>query len=329
MHRRARMNGPYQEQYPPSWLLSNECSFQPVVKHRYETRSSSGTESSSTAGKTTSVMAKKKSCHPKTATDNFQSYGSEAFHNGRCHLKSLTSNQEVDYSSPKPGKRFVAMHESHSNYPHFGNSKRAQLQKQKKMGSFDSGYSEDERRKAAKKTRYCSSQSGWEKRNWRAQYSSDISVQSEPVRKLAVGHFPNSRLHLTIYVSASSEDEVFQSQGSKESSNCDSEVASYDVRKRRERHRRRNRSSAPETTQWYHANEPTEATTNGCSPGRRQIYQAIAMYQAMSNDTIDLFEGDQVQVIRKTTGGWWYVRINNEEGWAPSNYLEPITCYCK
>ena len=322
------MNGPYQEQYPPTWLPSNECSSQPIVKHRYGTRSSSGTESSPTGGKTTNVMAKKKSCRPKPATENFQSYGSEAFHNGKRHLKSLTSNKEVNYSSPKPGKRFVAMHESRSNYPHFGNSKRAQLQKEKKIGSIDSEYPEDERRKAFKKTRYFSSPSVWERRHWSPQYCSDRSVQSETVGKRTVAHSPNSPLH-TIYVSESSNDEVFQSQGSKESSNCDSEVASYDVRKRRERHGRRNRPSVPETSQWYPANGTTEVTTNGCSPGGRQIYQAIAMYQAMSNDTIDLFEGDQVQVVRKTRGGWWYVRIDNEEGWAPSNYLEPITCYCK
>ena len=57
---------------------------------------------------------------------------------------------------------------------------------------------------------------------------------------------------------------------------------------------------------------------------RRQIYQATASYQATTDSMIDLYEGDIVQVIRKSKGGWWLVEIHDELGWAPSNFLEPI-----
>lgn len=60
---------------------------------------------------------------------------------------------------------------------------------------------------------------------------------------------------------------------------------------------------------------------------RKPTHQAIASYQATTDGTIDLYEGDKVQVIRKSKGGWWFVRIDDEQGWAPSNYLEPITCH--
>ena len=89
---------------------------------------------------------------------------------------------------------------------------------------------------------------------------------------------------------------------------------------------KRNWPKLPEYSQGYHPNHSFVPLNN--SPRRsRRIYQAIALYQATTDETVDLYEGDQVQVICKSRGGWWYVKIDDEEGWVPSNFLQPISHY--
>ena len=48
---------------------------------------------------------------------------------------------------------------------------------------------------------------------------------------------------------------------------------------------------------------------------------AIYNYQAQQADELNLTKGDQVQVIQKSTDGWWQVICNSKTGWIPSNYL--------
>ena len=62
---------------------------------------------------------------------------------------------------------------------------------------------------------------------------------------------------------------------------------------------------------------------------RRQVYQATASYQATEIGMIDSYEGDIVQVIRKSKGGWWLVEIDDELGWVPSYFLKPIMRYAE
>ena len=35
-----------------------------------------------------------------------------------------------------------------------------------------------------------------------------------------------------------------------------------------------------------------------------------------------LQKGQKVEVLEKTSDGWWYVKAGSEEGWAPSSFLE-------
>ena len=39
---------------------------------------------------------------------------------------------------------------------------------------------------------------------------------------------------------------------------------------------------------------------------------------------VSLACGDVVGVIEKHENGWWLVCIEDQQGWAPSSYLEPI-----
>ena len=122
----------------------------------------------------------------------------------------------------------------------------------------------------------------------------------------------------------SSDSEVFQKTKNRslyERSPCDNfGVNSYPRRPRR----RANRSKLLKHS--FQKDAPYSRHLSG-SHSLHLTYKAIASYRASTDDTIDLYEGDKVQVIRKSKGGWWFVKTGHEEGWAPSNYLEPITCY--
>lgn len=42
---------------------------------------------------------------------------------------------------------------------------------------------------------------------------------------------------------------------------------------------------------------------------------------------LGLSEGDEVEVMRVGTNGWWYARHmrTDQEGWVPSTFLEPVS----
>ena len=49
---------------------------------------------------------------------------------------------------------------------------------------------------------------------------------------------------------------------------------------------------------------------------------ATASYTADDQDGISLNIGDNVTVMDRNPNGWWFVRVGQKEGWAPSTYLE-------
>ena len=53
-----------------------------------------------------------------------------------------------------------------------------------------------------------------------------------------------------------------------------------------------------------------------------QTYFAIASYEADQDLEVSLFEGEEVKVLRRASNGWWLVKVGDERGWAPSNYLK-------
>ena len=53
--------------------------------------------------------------------------------------------------------------------------------------------------------------------------------------------------------------------------------------------------------------------------------KAINDYNANENDELDLKEGQEYTITRTASSGWWYaVNADDDEGWTPSNYLERI-----
>lgn len=56
----------------------------------------------------------------------------------------------------------------------------------------------------------------------------------------------------------------------------------------------------------------------------KQLYVAMATFCEDDETSISFQEGDTIEVLQQDDGGWWMVKINDETGWAPSNYLQPL-----
>uniref|UniRef100_A0AAX7T7C9 SH3 and PX domains 2B n=1 Tax=Astatotilapia calliptera TaxID=8154 RepID=A0AAX7T7C9_ASTCA len=58
-------------------------------------------------------------------------------------------------------------------------------------------------------------------------------------------------------------------------------------------------------------------------PGEEEEkYSVIYPYSARDQDEIDLEKGMIVEVIQKNLEGWWKIRYQGREGWAPASYLK-------
>ncbi|XP_043911494.1 SH3 and PX domain-containing protein 2A [Protopterus annectens] len=51
-------------------------------------------------------------------------------------------------------------------------------------------------------------------------------------------------------------------------------------------------------------------------------YYTIAEFQSCISDGISFHGGQKANVIEKNSGGWWYVHIGEQEGWAPASYID-------
>ncbi|XP_051536535.1 SH3 and PX domain-containing protein 2B-like isoform X2 [Myxocyprinus asiaticus] len=56
--------------------------------------------------------------------------------------------------------------------------------------------------------------------------------------------------------------------------------------------------------------------------GGEEKYTVIYPYSARDQDEIDLERGMTVEVIQKNLEGWWKIRYQDKEGWAPASYLK-------
>ncbi|XP_049597579.1 SH3 and PX domain-containing protein 2B isoform X6 [Syngnathus scovelli] len=56
--------------------------------------------------------------------------------------------------------------------------------------------------------------------------------------------------------------------------------------------------------------------------GQEERYSVIYPYAARDEDEIDLERGMIVEVIQKNLEGWWKIRYQGREGWAPASYLK-------
>ncbi|XP_055734294.1 SH3 and PX domain-containing protein 2B-like isoform X1 [Salvelinus fontinalis] len=56
--------------------------------------------------------------------------------------------------------------------------------------------------------------------------------------------------------------------------------------------------------------------------GQEEKYTVIYPYAARDQDEIDLESGMTVEVMQKNLEGWWKIRYQGQEGWAPASYLK-------
>ncbi|KAJ7316310.1 hypothetical protein JRQ81_002472 [Phrynocephalus forsythii] len=56
--------------------------------------------------------------------------------------------------------------------------------------------------------------------------------------------------------------------------------------------------------------------------GQEEKYMVIYPYAARDQDEINLEKGAVVEVIQKNLEGWWKIRYQGQEGWAPASYLK-------
>ena len=58
-------------------------------------------------------------------------------------------------------------------------------------------------------------------------------------------------------------------------------------------------------------------------PMQLEQYIVIADYQKQNRSEVSVLAGDIVEVIEKNENGWWFVNMDEEQGWVPASYLEP------
>ncbi|XP_062976677.1 SH3 and PX domain-containing protein 2B isoform X2 [Elgaria multicarinata webbii] len=57
-------------------------------------------------------------------------------------------------------------------------------------------------------------------------------------------------------------------------------------------------------------------------PEEEEKYMVIYPYTARDQDEMNLDKGAVVEVIQKNLEGWWKIRFQGQEGWAPASYLK-------
>ncbi|ESO90285.1 hypothetical protein LOTGIDRAFT_82338, partial [Lottia gigantea] len=72
--------------------------------------------------------------------------------------------------------------------------------------------------------------------------------------------------------------------------------------------------------------EPADGSTTDnvvlrAQPGQEEKFICIEMFQSNGNDEISLEKGAVVEVLEKNLSGWWLVRHQGKEGFAPATYL--------
>ena len=56
-------------------------------------------------------------------------------------------------------------------------------------------------------------------------------------------------------------------------------------------------------------------------------YLAISSYVAEESREVSLQLGEEVEVLEKLSSGWWYVKKEMEEGWAPRTFLKSVQVF--
>uniref|UniRef100_A0A3P9LZY2 SH3 and PX domain-containing protein 2A n=1 Tax=Oryzias latipes TaxID=8090 RepID=A0A3P9LZY2_ORYLA len=57
---------------------------------------------------------------------------------------------------------------------------------------------------------------------------------------------------------------------------------------------------------------------------REEKYITLQPYSSQGKDEIAFEKGEIVEVIQKNLEGWWFIRYQEKEGWAPASYLKKV-----
>ena len=296
--------------------------------------SSMGTNSSNSDKPRYERSRRNKSGKKGFINDN-QAYSTERGYNMGHRVKAPSSTKKAACRQQKWCRRFEVTNGyrclSKEHHSLLTESRRMPPTKRKSQVSYDSGFPEDDRTTAVRRIVRKSLSAPDTRANHHNRLSYPTSYRryhpqfddGYVLRNLPQYKPNRAPLHV-FHEDNSSDSEVFQKMKNRsvcEGSFCDDlGVHSYPRRPRR----RANRSKPLKHT--IQKDDPYSRHPSG-RHSLKWPYQAIASYRASTDDTVDLYEGDKVQVIRKSKGGWWFVKTDQAEGWAPSNYLEPITCY--
>ncbi|CAG8485432.1 14771_t:CDS:10 [Dentiscutata erythropus] len=101
-------------------------------------------------------------------------------------------------------------------------------------------------------------------------------------------------------------------------------------------------TSAPKTQRVANANKPSAPVSGknltGQSSGRKpapppppppaakpkQMYKATYDFATDDSGELQFKKGDTLEIIEKDDNGWWLAKMNDDQGWVPSNYLEEV-----
>ncbi|XP_061408708.1 SH3 and PX domain-containing protein 2B [Lethenteron reissneri] len=89
--------------------------------------------------------------------------------------------------------------------------------------------------------------------------------------------------------------------------------------------------SAQEEQGWVPATylEPRDGSQDdlliqNANPGEEERYTVMHTYAAQDGDELELDKGALVDVLQKNLEGWWFIRYQGKEGWAPASYLRKV-----
>jgi hypothetical protein len=53
-------------------------------------------------------------------------------------------------------------------------------------------------------------------------------------------------------------------------------------------------------------------------------YRVLADFKKSNRNELNLVRGQIVDVVEKQPNGWWFVSIDDQQGYVPATYLEPL-----
>lgn len=82
-------------------------------------------------------------------------------------------------------------------------------------------------------------------------------------------------------------------------------------------------SEVEETRSRKTSSQFDRSSTLGRATPSRTKHVVISSFFAEESGEVSLEEGEEVEVLQKESSGWWYVKNDFCEGWAPSAFLAP------